>query len=224
LEFLDSQIFACDKEIEKLLLAMDKQIPDNSQGQITFPFYPASSLKPKRGSDNNSPSFDARNIFCEITGVDLVAIDGLGENTVQVILSEVGLDMSKWHSVKNFVSWLGLAPNPKISGGKNLGNQKRKVKNRAAQAFRMAASSLHSSKCALGAFFRRIRARNGFKMAVAATARKLAVIFYFMLKDRIQYKPMDESQYLQKFNKQILKKIQRQAQSMGYQLVPKQQA
>lgn len=219
-DFYQAQIIECDQEIEKLLLAMDKKTA-TQQGQVTFAFYNNSNLKTKRKSSND-PAYDARNMFFDITGIDLIAVDGLGENTVQTILFEVGLDMEKWPTAKHFTAWLGLAPNPKISGGKNIGQQKRKVKNRAAQAFRMAAAALQNSKCALGAFFRRIKGRSGFKKAVAATARKLAVIFYNMLKNGTEYKQFSEEDYLKRFQEQMLKKLQRQAKIMGYQVVPQE--
>lgn len=217
-EFYEAQILKCDLEIESLIIEMDK-ISEEKSGQMTFPFY-TNTYPKKRKKHANDPSFDAQHLFLDLTGIDLVAIDGLGENTVQTILFEVGLDMNKWPTEKHFVSWLGLAPNPKISGGKNLGNQKRKVKNRAAQAFRIAASTLKFSKSSLGAFFRRIQARYGFTKAVTATARKLAIIFYTMLKCKTEYRKIDEATYLEKFKNQILKKIQRQAKALGYQVLP----
>ncbi|MBK9639828.1 MAG: transposase [Saprospiraceae bacterium] len=65
-------------------------------------------------------------------------------NAIEII-SEVGLDMSKWPTVKHFTSWLNLAPNNKISGGKVL-SRIPKRKNHAGQIFRMAAFAIQRSK------------------------------------------------------------------------------
>ncbi len=107
-----------------------------------------------------------------ISGVDFTRIDGLGVLTVQTILSEVGLDPTRFASVKHFCSWLGLCPASRITGGKIKSSQTRCVVNRAANAFRMAAQALKNSRSALGAFSRRLRTRLGTPQALTATAHK----------------------------------------------------
>ncbi len=87
-----------------------------------------------------------------ITGVDFTTIDGLDVVTVQTIISEVGLDPSKFKTVKHFCSWLGLCPGCRITGGKVKSSQTRQVKNRAANAFRLAAQAVSRSQTAIGAF------------------------------------------------------------------------
>src|SRR5947208_4762523 len=95
--------------------------------------------------------------------------------------------MSRWPSEKHFGSWLGLAPNPKKSGGRVKSSATRPGSNRAAQALRLAARNLQRSKSALGAFFRRIASRRGVPKAITATAYKLARIIYAMLKHGEEY-------------------------------------
>ena len=107
--------------------------------------------------------------------------------TALVVLSEVGTDMSRWPSEKHFGSWLGLAPNPKKSGGKVHSSATRPGVNRAAQALRLAAKNLQRSHSALGAFFRRIASRRGLAKAITATAYKLARIIYALLKHGTAY-------------------------------------
>ncbi|RUS95281.1 hypothetical protein DSM106972_090570 [Dulcicalothrix desertica PCC 7102] len=96
-----------------------------------------------------------------ITGVDFTQINGLGALTVLVILSEVGLDPSRFPTVKHFVSWLGLCPGSRVTGGKVKSSKTRPVINRAANAFRMAAQTLCRSDSALGGFYRRMQSRMG---------------------------------------------------------------
>jgi hypothetical protein len=68
-----------------------------------------------------------------ISGVDLSVVDGFGVSLAQTVIMEVGTDMSKFPSEKQFCSWLGLAPKHEISGGKMLKNKTLKTKNRAGQ-------------------------------------------------------------------------------------------
>ncbi|WP_317111179.1 transposase [Chroococcidiopsis sp. SAG 2025] len=82
----------------------------------------------------------------KIASVDFTLIDGLDALAVQTILSEVGLDPTRFRNVKQFCSWLGLCPGQQITGGKVKSSRTRKVVNRAANAFRIAAFSLTQSR------------------------------------------------------------------------------
>src|SRR5262249_12655978 len=143
----------------------------------------------------NEPHFDARQRLYEMAGVDLTAIEGIEAGTALVLLSEVGTDMSKWANEKKFGAWLGLAPNPKKSGGKVLSAKTRPGASRAAKALRMAARTLIRSQSALGAFLRRIAARRGMPKAITATAYKLARIVYAMLKHGTAYAKQSMDEY-----------------------------
>jgi len=138
------------------------------------------------------------------------------------ILAEVGFDMTPWKTEKHFASWLALCSGTKISGGKVLDRKSKRSANRAAQAFRLAASSLARSTTALGAFYRRIRARIGAPQAVTATAHKIAITFYSLLKNRptTTYVEIGEQTYNQKFKERRVKAMQKQALALGYKLIP----
>ena len=109
-----------------------------------------------------------------ITGVDLVAVDGLSASLARTIISEVGTDMSRVPTEKHFCSWLGLTSHHEISGGKILRNHTLKTDNRAGQAFRQAAACVVRSQSAFGAFYRRKKTQLGPMQALAATAHKIA--------------------------------------------------
>ena len=94
-------------------------------------------------------------------GVDLTDIPGLSAATAQVILTEIGTDVSRFRNASAFASWLGLCPEKRVSGGKMLSCKTRKVKHRAATALRMGANSLCRAKGYFGEFFRRMRAKLG---------------------------------------------------------------
>lgn len=144
---------------------------------------------PKQGKrpGGNAPRFDLRSELYRISGIDLTRIDGINVMNAQSIIAEVGLDMSRWPTEAHFASWLGLCPDNKITGGKVYDRASRHVENRAATAFRMAATSLWRSKSYLGAKFKRLRTQLGAPKAITAMAHNLARLLYRMLKYRQEY-------------------------------------
>jgi transposase len=210
-DFYGQQIQACDVEIERKYTAFRPVVEMETQ-----PLPPA----PKRRRSKNEPDFNLRQSLYQLTGVDLTRIDGLETLSVQQIISETGTDMSHWPTVKHFTSWLTLAPHNDISGGKILNSRTLKSKNRAAQAFRMAAQSVSRSNSALGGFYRRIRAKHGGPKAITATAHKIARIFYHMLKYKQEYQDPGQDYYEQKYQERVVKNLKRKAQALGFDLVP----
>lgn len=202
----------CDQEIEGVLEEITPQLPDD------FPPLPPA---PKPGSHcKNAPDYDARRSMYQLAGVDLTAIPGLNENLVQKILAEVGLDMNRFPSVKNFCSWLGLAPHNAISGGRILYSHINHSSNRAGQAFRMAAQAVSRGKTAYSEFYRRIRARSGAKEAIVATAHKIARTFYYMLKRGLPYRETDLQTYLHAQRERDVRHLQARAARLGFSLQP----
>jgi hypothetical protein len=140
--------------------------------------------------------------------------------TGQTVISEVGLDMSRWPSEDHFASWLGLCLSNELSGGRILKKRTRKVVNRAATAFRMAASTLRTSQSYLGAKFRRLRSRLGPPKAITAMARTLAILFYRMLKFGQDYVDRGTEFYEQRQRDQQLQYLTTKAARLGFQVVP----
>jgi len=127
-------------------------------------------------------------------------------------ISEIGLKgIKKFGSAKQFTSWLRLAPNNKISGGKVLSHHLPKGSNRLKVSLRQAANTIGNLKEGhLSDFFRRINYKKGRATAVSATARKLAVIIWNMLTKGIPYKPPTEYLYLdQKRKLKMVNRIKR---------------
>jgi len=147
----------------------------------------------------NAPKFDAQSFFSNILGVNVLAIYGLSEVSALEILAETGTDMSKWVNEKHFVSWLNLCPNNKISGGKLISSKLTKKRaNPASLAFRMAANAVQRSNHWLGDFFRRMKSKGGNKYAIVATANKIATIYYKMVRNKVEFSPLDLKLYQQK--------------------------
>jgi transposase len=210
-DFYDQQIEACDREIESRYQATEPREP-NDQPPTTPP--KPTQRKPRKGQAH----FDLTSSLYRMVGVDLTRIDGIDALTAQTLISEIGLDMSRWRTVKHFTSWLGLAPNPKKSGGKVLSTHTPRPQNRAAQALRVAAQTLARSKSALGGFYRRMRTKHGAAQAVVATAHKLARIVYHMLKYRQDYHDLGNDYYEQQYRERVVRTLQRKAAALGFRL------
>ena len=187
---------------------------DKSQGKPLPP-----SVR-KRKPEKNEVRFGARSLLFKLAGVDLTAIEGISETTALVILSEIGTDVSKFPHEKNFVSWLGLCPQHRGSAGKIFKRRTRRGANRASRALRMAAQGCYQAKNALGAFYRRVKARAGGAKAVVATARKIAERVYRMLKYGQEYVRQSEEAYEAAYQIRLTKSLAKKAASLGYKLIP----
>ncbi|MGH2592604.1 MAG: transposase, partial [Anaerolineae bacterium] len=201
----------CDAEIERQFSVLQPVQADDLPPLDT-------TDKPNTHS-KNAPAYDARTLLYQLVGVDLVAVTGLNANTVETIISEIGTDMRCWPSVKHFCSWLRLAPHNDISGGKVLRSRTLKTRNRAGQAFRLAAQSVSRTQSALGAFFRRMRAKHGPKKAIVATAHKIARTVYYMLKHRKPFHDVGAAEYDKREREREITRLQKRAAKLGFTLV-----
>jgi transposase len=165
-----------------------------------------------------------RSQLYRIVGVDLTAIDGLNESTVQIIISHTGVEMSRWPSHKEFVSWLSLCPNNEITGGKVFSSRTKRSKNGASQALRMAAMSVAKSNSALGGHYRRIKAKHDAGTAVISTAAKIARIIYTMISKQEEYRDVGSDYYEKKNLQKMIKNLKRRASNLGFGLVAKETA
>lgn len=213
-DFYTEQIQTCDEEIEGLY---GLTRPDWESGEVQ----PLTKRK-KNSHSKNLPHHpeEIRKHLKRISGVDLSLVDGFGVSLAQTVIMEVGTDMSKFPDEKHFCSWLGLAPKHEISGGKVLKNNTLKTKNRAGQAFRMAAQSVKQAECVFGAFYRRLKARLGPSQATVATAHVIARVVYRMLKYKVEYEPLSLNQYQKHYEEQQIKYMRKKAAKFGFQLVP----
>jgi transposase len=159
-----------------------------------------------------------------ILGVDLTQIDGVGPVAAQVILSEVGTDMSRWRTEKHFASWLGLCPDHRISGGKVLGRSTRPVVSRARNALRLCAYTLAHSKSWLGAKYRRLKAKLGAPKAIVAMAHRLARLIYRMIQSGADYVDKGMAAYEAKYRAQRIIWLKKQAKELNLELVELQAA
>lgn len=206
------QIAQCDAAIEALLKALAAQQPQ-----------PSAALPPprrKRYPKGHEPRFDIRTPLHRLTGgADLSQIDAIGPQAALQLVAEIGTDMSRWPSARHFTSWLTLAPNNKISGGRLLSSRTPPSANRAAVVLRRCAMSLARTPTALGAFYRRLAARTSRAKAITATARKLAVLVYRALSGDLVYQDPGVSAYHQLNRAREFKNLRRRAILLGFDLI-----
>jgi transposase len=169
----------------------------------------------------NSPGFDVRTALYYVVGLDLTEIEGISELTALTLISELGPGVSQFATVKKFCSWLGLCPTWKKTGGRVKSSRTRRGVNRAAQALRLAAQSLHHSKGALGGFLRRMKGRLGTQAALTATAHKLARIVYLALKHGMTYVRQSQEQYEAQMKEKQIKALKRKARQLGLEVIEK---
>lgn len=225
--YRDEHLFALHQAVE-LYEAYQGKIYDCEQAIIAQvnSYTNATDSEPPPPVKQSNPSarirrgVDIRTLLYKKSGVDLFAVPGLGADTLLTVTSEIGFDMSPWKTVKHFTSWLSLCPGTRISGGKTLKKRGKRKANRAAQAFRIGAATLGRSQTALGAFYRRIKARYGGQHAVTATAHKIARIYYTMLTEGADYVELGQKAYEQRYQERRLAHLQKQAKAFGLQLVP----
>ena len=205
------KIADCDIQLEQLYKEMAATVPEKKKMPETFK---------KAKADKNSPKYDLQNYLFQIYGVDLTQITAISSVTAQIILSEIGSDLSRFPTVKHFTQWLRLSPNNRISGKTKLSKSPQKFKNKAALALRIAAASLAVSKAPLGDYYRKVRARFGTLKANAICAHKLARIIYFLLTRKIQFDIDSLERQTRKLKEYAIKNLMKKAQKYGLKLVP----
>lgn len=219
--FYQQQIVKCDEQIEQLVCGFEPRVDPNEKPLPPDRKRYRSDKKRARKSGRLETDFNLRTEAYKLFGVDVTQIPGL-ETLALPLFSEVGRDMSKWPTADHFTSWQGLCPDNDISGGKVLWRGTRKAHNRAGQLFRHAAYSLHHNLTPLGDYLRRMKTKLGPAGAITATARKIAIIFYTMVKKQVEYDETIWATHDLKRKQRIEHRLKRQARQLGYQLVPLQ--
>jgi len=210
---IQERIAAYEKEILRKLGEMEGE---EHRGQTAPPIQNINKARAiqKRGQEPK------RQALFRMSGVDITQIDAVGVETVEVVVSEYGPDLSRFPTEKHFVSHATLAPHVAKSGGKPVKRKKRNsASTRVAAALRMAALSMRHSQTALGAYYRSIAKRIGGDIAVFATARKLATLIYRLLRWGQPYVDEGAEAYENRHRQQRVKSLVAKAKELGYQLM-----
>ena len=221
-------ILECDQQIEKLCAMVPGPAAAVSAGGDTAAeeapgATPARTARAGKAAHKNSLNFNVHGEALRFYGVDLCTVDGVGTSTVAALMSEVGPRdqlLASFPSAHAFSSWLGLCPNTRKTGGKVIGSKTRSVNSRLALALRLAAQALTHSKSELGEYARRMRGRLGKAEAITAVAHKVARILYAMISTRRSYDTKIAFTLTPEKKARRVKKLFREAERLGLQLVP----
>ena len=213
-KFYKCQMVECDKKLEETMKRLNKYNQDSSSKKEI------QSAKGRKPIRHNKPKIEhlGGHLLKMFGKKDATDLPGITDYTWLQLYSEVGDDLSKWKTEKHFTSWLGVAPGQNQSGKKNKSKNK-KARPKAGQIFRQIAQSLIESKnIALGVFGRRLKGKRGPGVAVKATARKLAVLYWRLMVKGLDYAEKGIKDYEEKLRLQKEKWIQKTAKEMGYRL------
>ena len=215
------RIEECDQALEQHLkrVADKATAPTDTGGAPPAPSPAQPRIKRRRKAGSHTPQFDLGRELQRISGVDLTRIAGIDVGVAQTVISEVGVDMSRWKDEHHFASWLGLCPDNRITGGKVIRKGTRRVINRAATALRIAATTLLRSQSYLGAQFRRFRSKLGAPKAITAMAHKLAVLVYRMLRWGQEYVDKGVQYYEERHREQQIRLLKKRAATLGLVVV-----
>jgi transposase len=211
---IEERIGAYEKEILRKLREMERP---EQQGKSAPPLGNVNKGRSIRQRGQEAK----RNALFRMNGVDATQIDGVGVETVEVITSEYGWDLSRFPNEKEFVSHLRLAPYVPKSGGKPLPKKRRNsASTRAGNALRMAVLALRHSNTALGAYYRHMAQRLGADVAVFASARKVATLIYRLLRWGQPYVDEGAQAYEDRYRELRVKSLISRAKQLGLQVTP----
>ncbi|MBT4411049.1 MAG: IS110 family transposase [Bacteroidetes bacterium] len=197
LSFLEQQLIDCDKESEKMTSKFSSVEKDKL---------------PPNEKKKNQPCFNVKQYLYEIHGVDVTKIHGFKNTTALTVFSEIGPNIEqKFPTLKQFLSWLNVVPDNKITGGKVISSRVRKKKNRAGQAFREAANALWNANNPLGDTLRHKKAKSGSSSALVSTAKKIATIYYKMIVNQEEFDP---DKLAKKSKEHLTKKLEKLKKSI----------
>jgi transposase len=218
------------KEYVRLIEKCDEQISaflGDLEPKVDLEKKPLPADNKRRTKRNNKRTgdfrLDVRTEAYKCFGVDVTRIPGV-DGIALPLFSELGADLGKWPTSGEFASWTALCPDNDKTGGQVVYTGVRQVQNRVGQLFRQAANSLHHSTTSMGDYLRRMKAKMGAPAAITATAHRIARVFYAIVRQHVEYDDTIWQKQDQQRQRRFEAKLRRQAQKLGYQLVPIPQA
>jgi transposase len=205
IDFLDEQIEAMSAEIGQQLERMSQ--PPNADGS-------ASPDEPSQ-LDSSRPDQSPLSWTEAITLLD--TMPGVDERVAEVMLAEMGLDMSQFPTAKDLVSWAGLAPGNHQSGGKRYTSHTTKGNNPLRSIMTQAAWAASRTKDTyLKARYHRLAARRGKKRAIVAIAHSMLVSAWYMLTRRQSYQELGADYYDQRKKESKVSYLTTQLTRLGF--------
>jgi len=217
-EFYQKLLAECDQQVEMVLKELAGPPPASLDAEKE-----QTKAGKAKSSGKNAPQIDQlHQLLVRICdGRDATTLPGVADYSWLQLLAETGTDLSAWKTEKQFESWCGLAPGTRQSG-KRKGSVKRQC-NRTGRLFCTAARTLvQSVDKGLGGFVRRISRRKGGLVATKALARKLAGLYYRVLRYGLEYAEKGLREYEQKYEESQRRLLAKLAAKQGFKLVSMQ--
>ncbi len=142
-------------------------------------------------------------------------ITGLSRRSIEVLLGELGWDMSRFPAAAHAASWVGICPGNHETGGKRLSGRIRQGNRWAKTVLIQAAHAAAQTQTYLGEQYRRISARRGAKRAAVAVGHSILVIFYHMVKTGESYLEKGADSFLTADKHKIQQRLVRQLERLG---------
>jgi transposase len=147
-------------------------------------------------------------------------ITGIGEISAQVIVSEIGSDMSQFPKAENLASWAGMSPGQNESAGKRKRSKTRKGNNTLKKTLVQSARSAARSKDTyFNSFYSRLASRRGANRAAVALGRKILEICYTMIRDGTPFRDLGADYFLKQNKSRILKSSIKRIESLGFKVI-----
>lgn len=201
--FLQAQTDDCDKKIEEQLEKIAARV---NQGDITN----LRKGSKKKHVRKNELNFSVQGYLNNILGTDISQVYGFSDETALTLFAETGGNLSNFKTADHFISWIGLSPNNKISGGKIISSHLPKKRHPVKTILLSAANSLYRSTNPMGDYYRRMKSKIGPKAAKCAVARKLGIIFFYMVTQKVPFNIELFEQHQAKFKARRIKLLEMQ--------------
>jgi transposase len=233
LTFLEEQIEYFNQEIERRLGLgePDPQTRANlSTQEVTAPTVPSNNVVEIDQLENctDNPQSHLPTTKTELETVAklldppqavslLDSIPGISQRLAEIILAEIGLDMSRFPSAAHLASWAGLCPGHNESAGKRYSGRTTKGSRWLRQGLvEGAQGAMNTRDTYLQAQGRRLTKRIGKKRAVIAVAHSLIVIIYHVLKKKVAYSDLGTDYFSRQDEDRTRRRALRQLQNLGY--------
>jgi transposase len=201
-------IYATDLQVEKQLKRILAWRHEGQMIEVDL------QLKRKRATAKNNLPFNATAYLQTLLRTDLTAITGINELSALTFISEVGMDMERWPSTKNFRSWLNIAPLTEVTGGKIQSEKTKRRFHHAGQVLRIAAITVRNTDTSLGHIFRKNMARGGPSKAILSVADKMATAIYHMIRNQVPYDPNTSDKVREKEKINLIKHLEKRLEKL----------
>ena len=149
----------------------------------------------------------------------LDTIPGVARETAEVIVSEIGVDMSRFPTANHLASWAGVAPGNYESAGKRLSGRTTKGNQALATALTQAAwAASHTKNTYLSAQYHRIASRRGRKKAIVAVAHSILIIAYHLIMDMQTYQDLGGNYFDRRNSEATAKRLVQRLEKLGYKI------